>query len=34
VPGLVDEVRAADTDPGLRRRGSGEDEEGAGDEER
>jgi hypothetical protein len=33
VAGLVDQVRAADADPWLRRRGGGEDQEGEGDEE-
>jgi hypothetical protein len=33
VAGFVDQMRAADADPGLRRRGSGGDQEGVGDEE-
>jgi hypothetical protein len=34
LAGAVDQVRAADTDPRLRGRGGGEDQEGEGDEER
>jgi hypothetical protein len=34
VSGFVNQMRAPDTDPGLRRRGGGEDQEGEGDEER
>jgi hypothetical protein len=34
VAGPVDEVRAADADPGMRGRWRGEDQESEGDEER